>query len=148
MLSEEKTSNKKNKLIHINHKDTMLFLYPVMSSCGDPVSAHSNTFTFFPIKVEVKLLITGYNNNVVSCDEYYWSGCCFFLSFFFTQHEITCISCRVPLRCIVIDQINKLPEDGLKSSPKTSHYIENTWINQKIKLKLYFSYTLLIFYMF
>ena len=71
MLSEEKTSNKKKQTDQYQSQDTMLFLYPVMSSCGDPVSAHSNTFTFFPVKVEVKLLITGYNNNVVSCDEYY-----------------------------------------------------------------------------
>ena len=28
-----------------------LLLYPAMSSCGDPVSAHSNTFILFPIKV-------------------------------------------------------------------------------------------------
>ena len=54
-----------------------------------------------------------------------------FLFFFFTQHVITRISSRVPLYCIVIDQINKLPEDGLKSSPKTSRYIENTWISRK-----------------
>ena len=38
------------------------------------------------------------------------------------------------MHCIVIDQINKLREDGLKSSPKTLHYIDNTWISQK-KLK-------------
>ena len=43
----------------------------------------------------------------------------------------------------MIVQINKLPEDGLNSSPNTSHYTENTWISQKIKIKLYFSYTLL-----
>ena len=68
-----------------------------------------------------------------------WSVFCFF---FFTQHVITCILSTAPLYCM-IDQINKLPEDGLKSSPNTSHYIENTWISQKIKIKLYFSYTLL-----
>ena len=51
-----------------------------------------------------------------------------FLFFFFTQHVITRISSRVPLYCIVIDQINKLPESGLKSQPETTHYIENTWI--------------------
>ena len=44
----------------------------------------------------------------------------------------------------MIDQINKLLEDGLKSSPETSRYVENTWISQKIKIKLYFSYTLLM----
>ena len=68
----------------------------------------------------------------------------FFVLFFFTQHVITRISSRVPLYCIVVDQINKLPEDGLKSSPEMSHYIENTWISRKIKIKLYFCYTLLI----
>ena len=68
----------------------------------------------------------------------------FFIIFFFTQHVITRISSRVPLYCIVIDQINKLPEDGLKFSPERSRYIENTWISGKIKIKLYFSYTLLI----
>ena len=32
-------------------QDTTLLLYPVIGSCGETVSAHSNTFTFFPIKV-------------------------------------------------------------------------------------------------
>ena len=31
----------------------------------------------------------------------------------------------------MIDQINELPEDGLKSSPETSRYIENS---RKIKI--------------
>ena len=31
----------------------------------------------------------------------------------------------------VIDQIDKLPEDGLKYSPETSRYTENTFISQK-----------------
>ena len=35
----------------MSSQDTMLFLHPVMNSCGDPVSASSNTFTIFPIKV-------------------------------------------------------------------------------------------------
>ena len=92
---------------------------------------------------------------VVSCDEKLWRsilmsyddisiGQVFFVLFFFTQHVITRISSRVPLYCIVVDQINKLPEDGLKSSPEMSRYTENTWISRKIKIKLYFSYTLLI----
>ena len=39
----------------------------------------------------------------------------------------------------MIDQINELPEDGLKSSPETLRYIENKWISQKKKKnKLYF----------
>ena len=35
----------------MSSQDTTLLFYPVMSSCGDPVSVYSNTFTFFPIKV-------------------------------------------------------------------------------------------------
>ena len=31
----------------------------------------------------------------------------------------------------MMDQINELSEDGLKSLPETSRYIENTWISQK-----------------
>ena len=31
----------------------------------------------------------------------------------------------------MIDQINELPEDGLKSSPETSRYTENKWISRK-----------------
>ena len=38
----------------------------------------------------------------------------------------------------MIDQINELPEDGLKSSPETSRYTENKWICQKNHNKLYF----------
>ena len=51
--------------------------------------------------------------------------------FFFTQHVITRISSRVPWYCIVIDQVNKLPGNGLKTSPETSRYIVNTWISRK-----------------
>ena len=59
----------------------------------------------------------------------------FLFFFLFTQHMITCISSRVLLYCIVI-----LPKDGLKSSPETTRCIGNTWISQKIKIKLYFVY--------
>ena len=38
----------------------------------------------------------------------------------------------------MIDQINERPEDGLKSSPETSHYTENKSISRKIQNKLYF----------
>ena len=31
----------------MSSQDTTLLLYPVMSSCGDPVSVYSNTLTFF-----------------------------------------------------------------------------------------------------
>ena len=55
-----------------------------------------------------------------------------FVHFFFTQHVVTRISSRAPLYCIVIDQINELPENGLKSSPDTSRYIENTWLVEKL----------------
>ena len=34
----------------------------------------------------------------------------------------------------MIDQINELPEDGLKSSPETSRFTENKWISRKIKI--------------
>ena len=57
-----------------------------------------------------------------------------FFYFFFTQLAITCISFRVSLYCIMIDQIDELPEDGLKSQPETSRYIENTWFSPKIKI--------------
>ena len=33
----------------------------------------------------------------------------------------------------MIDQINQLPEDGLKSLPETSRYIENTLFSRKIQ---------------
>ena len=39
---------------------------------------------------------------------------------------------------IMIDHINELPEDGLKSSPETSRYTENKWISRKNQNKLYF----------
>ena len=38
----------------------------------------------------------------------------------------------------MIDQINELPEDGLKSLPETSDFTENKWISQKNQNKLYF----------
>ena len=38
----------------------------------------------------------------------------------------------------MVDQINVLPEDGLKSSPQTSCYTENKWISRKNQNKLYF----------
>ena len=76
-----------------------------------------------------QLLKTGYNNSVVPCDEISINQ--FFCFFFFTQHVITCIASRVPLSCVMVDQINKLPEHEQKSSPETSHYLENT------RIKLY-----------
>ena len=38
----------------------------------------------------------------------------------------------------MIDQINELPEDELKSSPDTSRYTENKWISRRNQNKLYF----------
>ena len=38
----------------------------------------------------------------------------------------------------MIDQINELPEDGLKSSPETLGFAENKWISRKNQNKLYF----------
>ena len=49
MLSEEKRTKNWSIIMSLQNK-TLLF-YAMMSSCGDPVSAHSNIFTFFPIKV-------------------------------------------------------------------------------------------------
>ena len=57
-----------------------------------------------------------------------------FYDFFLHSAVITHISSRVSLHCIINDQINKLPEDGVKSLPETSHCIENTWTSQKIKV--------------
>ena len=31
----------------------------------------------------------------------------------------------------MIDRINELPEDGLKSSPETLHFTEHKWISRK-----------------
>ena len=38
----------------------------------------------------------------------------------------------------MIDQINELPEDRLKSSPETPRFTENKWISRKNQNKLYF----------
>ena len=38
----------------------------------------------------------------------------------------------------MIDQINELSEDGLKSSPETLRFTENKWISGKNQNKLYF----------
>ena len=38
----------------------------------------------------------------------------------------------------MIDQINELPEEGLKSSSETSRFTENKWISRKNQNKLYF----------
>ena len=44
----------------------------------------------------------------------------------------------------MIDQINELPEDGLRSSPETSCYTEKNGFVEKIIISCT-SYTLLIF---
>ena len=38
----------------------------------------------------------------------------------------------------MIDQVNELLQDGLKSLPKTLRYTENKWICRKNQNKLYF----------
>ena len=38
----------------------------------------------------------------------------------------------------MINQINELPEDGLKGSPETSRFRENKWISRNNQNKLYF----------
>ena len=38
----------------------------------------------------------------------------------------------------MIDQINELPEDGLKSVPETLRFTENKWSSRKNQNKLYF----------
>ena len=48
VLSEEKRT--KIWSILMSSQDAMILLYPAMSSCGDPASAHSNTFTIFSNK--------------------------------------------------------------------------------------------------
>ena len=77
-----------------------------------------------------QLLITECHNSVVSGEDISIDQS-FFCLFFFTYHVITRISSRVRLYFIVIDQINKVSEDGLKSSPKISRYIENTLISSE-----------------
>ena len=55
-----------------------------------------------------------------------------FLYFFFTQHAVTRISSRVSLYYNMIDQINELSEDGLKSLPETSR----KYMAQSKKIKI------------
>ena len=43
----------------------------------------------------------------------------------------------------MIDHINELPEYGLKSSPKTLRYMENTWFSRKIKIKFTFLHVII-----
>ena len=44
----------------------------------------------------------------------------------------------------MIDQINELPEDGLKSLPETSRFTENKWISRKNQNKLYFLHLIVL----
>ena len=46
MLSEEKEKKQKNWSILFSSQETTLLLYPVVSSCGDPVPAYSNIFQY------------------------------------------------------------------------------------------------------
>ena len=55
-----------------------------------------------------------------------------------SDHLLLCnhsllISSKVQLYCIMIDQMNELPEVVLKSSPETSRYIENNGLVRKLK---------------
>ena len=62
----------------------------------------------------------------------------------FSKDAITRILSRVSLYCIMIDQINKLPEDGRRSSPETSRYRENTWNSRNIKISCIFLHVIVI----
>ena len=44
----------------------------------------------------------------------------------------------------MIDQINELPEDGLKSLPEMLRFTENKWISQKNQNKLYFLHLIVL----
>ena len=81
------------------------------------------------------MLITGYNNSVVFCDDISIDQ--FLLLFLHVACGYSYFIYDI-IVFIMIDQINKLPEDGLKSSPETSRFTENKWISQKNQNKLYF----------
>ena len=56
----------------------------------------------------------------------------------YSESELDCNFAIGIIVFIMIDQINKLPADGLKSLPETLRYTENKWISQKNQNKLYF----------
>ena len=66
------------------------------------------------LKLDLYKLITVYSNSIVSFDDISIDQ--FFGLFFFTQHVITCISSRVPLYCIMIDQ-NTLSKCPVRCTP-------------------------------
>ena len=55
----------------------------------------------------------------------------------YSESELDC-NFAIGIIVFMIDQINKLPADGLKSLPETLRYTENKWISQKNQNKLYF----------
>ena len=69
------------------------------------------------LKLDLYKLITVYSNSIVSFDDISIDQ--FFGLFFFTQHVITCISSRVPLYCIMIDQ-NTLSKCPVRCTPVAS----------------------------
>ena len=81
------------------------------------------------------MLITGYSNSVVSCDDIIIDQ---FLLFFLHLAWEYSYFIKGIIVFIMIDQINELPEDGLKSLPETSRFTENKWISRKNQNKLYF----------
>ena len=81
------------------------------------------------------LLITGYNNSIVSCDDISIDQ--FLLLFLHLACDYSYFIEGIVV-FIMIDQIKKLPEDGLKSSPKMLCYTEKKWISQNYQNKLYF----------
>ena len=81
------------------------------------------------------MLITGYSNSVVSCDDISINQFVLLFLHFASDYSYFIYGIIV---FIMIDQINELPEDGLKSSPEISRYTENKWISGQSQNKLYF----------
>ena len=81
------------------------------------------------------MLITGYSNSIVSCDDI--SIDWFLLLFLHLACDYSYFIKDV-IVFIMIDQINELSEDWLKSLPEASHHTENKWIRRKNENKLYF----------
>ena len=63
-------------------------------------------------------------------------GIIFHLIFHFISFHLILIFHLGIIVFIMIDQINELPKDGLKSSPETSCYTENKWISRKNQNKV------------
>ena len=81
------------------------------------------SFTFIgkslnKLKLDICICSSRDKTLALSCDDISIDQ--FLLLFFFTQHAITPILSRASLYFIMIDQVNELPEDVLKSSLETS----------------------------